>query len=74
MEFIDNGVGIDDDKKKNLFKLKNTSPNKGKCMGFGLFLVKSLVDSYKGEIWVEDNVKGDSSKGSNLILLIPKAK
>ncbi len=74
MEFIDNGVGIDDEIKRNIFKLKNRSPNNGKSMGFGLFLVKNLVDSYKGKIWVEDNVKGNFSKGSNFILLIPKAK
>ncbi len=74
MEFIDNGVGIDNERKKNIFKLKNTSPNNGKTMGFGLFLVKNLVDSYKGEIWIEDKVKGDFSKGSNFVLLIPKIK
>ncbi len=74
MEFLDNGVGIDDDRKKNIFKLKKMGPRNGKSMGFGLFLVKNLVDSYKGKIWVEDNVKGDFLKGSNFILLIPKAK
>ncbi|MCK4285561.1 MAG: HAMP domain-containing histidine kinase [Candidatus Lokiarchaeota archaeon] len=74
MEFMDNGVGIDDVKKKNLFKLKTINLNNGKSMGFGLFLVKNLVDSYKGKIWVEDKVKGNFSKGSNFILLIPKAK
>ena len=73
MEFMDNGIGIDDVKKKNLFKLKTINLTNGRSMGFGLFLVKNLVDSYKGEIWVEDKVKGDSSKGSNFILLIPKA-
>ena len=73
MEFMDNGIGIDDVRKKNIFKLKRINLNKGKSMGFGLFLVKNLVDSYKGEIWVEDKVKGDYSKGSNFILLIPKA-
>ena len=74
MEFLDNGIGIDDERKENIFKLKDLSPCKGKSMGFGLFLVRNLVDYYKGEIWVEDNVMGDSSKGSNFILLIPKAK
>ncbi|GAH14398.1 unnamed protein product, partial [marine sediment metagenome] len=73
MEFMDNGIGIDDIRKKSLFKLKTINPTNGKSMGFGLFLVKNLVDSYKGEIWVEDKVKGDHSKGSNFILLIPKA-
>ncbi|MHA1986303.1 MAG: sensor histidine kinase [Promethearchaeota archaeon] len=73
MEFMDNGIGIDDVKKKKLFKLKTINLTNGRSMGFGLFLVKNLVDSYKGEIWVEDKIKGDSSKGSNFVLLIPKA-
>ena len=73
IECMDNGVGIDDVKKKHLFKLKKINLTNGKSMGFGLYLVKNLIDSYKGQIWVEDKVKGDSSKGSNFILLIPKA-
>jgi signal transduction histidine kinase len=73
IEFIDNGIGIDDVKKKNLFKLKTINLTNGKSMGFGLFLVKNLIDSYKGEIRVEDKVNGDYSKGSNFTLLIPKA-
>jgi len=74
MEFMDNGIGIEDERKNKIFKLKNISPCKGKSMGFGLFLVKKLVDYYKGEIRVEDNVKGDSSKGSNFTLLLQRAK
>ena len=42
-------------------------------MGFGLSLVKRIILNYEGEIWVENNVKGDYTKGSNFILLIPEA-
>ena len=41
-------------------------------MGIGLSLVKTIIDSYEGKIWVEDKVKGDYTKGSNFILLIPE--
>jgi len=34
--------------------------------------VKKIIESYDGEIWVEDRVKGDHLKGSNFILLIPE--
>ena len=34
--------------------------------------VKKIIESYDGEIWVEDRVKGDHLKGSNIILLIPE--
>jgi len=37
----------------------------------GLSLVKKILKNYKGKIWVEDKVKGDYSKGSKFVLLIP---
>ena len=40
-------------------------------MGLGLSLVKKIITSYK-HIWVEDNVKGNSAKGSIFIILIPE--
>ncbi len=74
-EFIDNGIGIEDF-KKNLIFLRGQLKEKGikgiKGMGIGLSLVERILDSYEGEIWVEDKVKGDYSKGSNFILLIPE--
>ena len=27
---------------------------------------------FKGEIWVEDKIKGDYTKGSNFIILVPE--
>ena len=42
-------------------------------MGLGLSLVKKIIESYHGQIWVEDRFEGDYSKGSNFIVLIPEA-
>lgn len=42
-------------------------------MGLGLSLVKKIINSYNGKIWVEDRFKGDFKKGSNFIFLIPEA-
>ena len=42
-------------------------------MGIGLSLVKKIVEIFNGMIWVEDKVKGDYSRGSKFILLLPKA-
>ena len=41
-------------------------------MGIGLSLVKRILDSYKGQIRVEDSFKGDHTKGSNFIIIIPE--
>jgi len=42
-------------------------------MGLGLSLVKNAIDSYGGEISIEDRVQGDYSQGSNFIILIPES-
>lgn len=49
----DNGPGIPSDMKESIFK----EGIKGKTgrTGLGLYIVKMLVESYGGEIWVEDN-------------------
>jgi signal transduction histidine kinase len=41
-------------------------------MGLGLSLVQKIVSKYNGKIWVEDKVKGEYSKGSNFIILLPR--
>jgi signal transduction histidine kinase len=74
MEFLDNGIGILDDRKEMIFQRGNRAFKGTKGMGLGLSLVKKIIESYNGQIWVEDRVKGDFSKGSNFILLIPEAK
>ena len=74
IEFIDNGVGIPDDQKKFIFEKKTDGYESGRGMGLGLSLVKKIIDNYNGQIWVEDRVKGDYSKGSNFVLLIPEAE
>jgi signal transduction histidine kinase len=68
MEFKDNGIGIDDTDKEKIFLRGEDKSVYG--IGLGLSLVKKIINSYNGEIWVEDRVKGDRSKGSNFVLLI----
>ena len=72
IQFIDNGTGIPDDIKEDIFLRsfnKNTTVG---GMGLGLSLVKKIVESYQGRVWVENSVKGDYSKGSNFTLVIPE--
>jgi PAS domain S-box-containing protein len=67
----DDGPGIPDDFKNVVFNrmLKGTAKAKG--MGLGLYLVKSLVDSYGGRVWVEDRIKGDHAKGARFVVMLP---
>jgi K+-sensing histidine kinase KdpD len=76
-EFIDNGIGIPDLLKKEIFSRKPREIEKEKMtsgMGLGLILVKSILNAINGEIAVEDRIKGDYAKGSNFIIIIPEAK
>jgi len=72
-EFNDNGIGISDKRKEVIFQEGFSKEKGSKGMGFGLTLVKKIIESYKGEIWIEDRVKGDYSQGSNFVFLIPEA-
>ena len=74
MEFEDNAIGISDYRKKSIFEKGKRKGLKSKGMGLGLSLVKKIIDSYNGDIRVEDRVKGDYKQGSKFIILLQEAK
>ncbi len=74
IEFIDNGTGIEDSRKASIFTRASPDNNYIGGMGIGLSLVKRISDNYKGQIRVEDSIKGDHTKGSNFIILIPETR
>jgi signal transduction histidine kinase len=61
----DNGVGLTDEDKKNLF----TEGGRGKdsirmnidSTGYGLFSVKLIVQAHKGRVWAESEGKDKGS-------------
>ncbi len=53
VRIADNGPGISNDMKDNIFK-EGIKGETGRT-GLGLYIVKMLIESYGGEIWVEDN-------------------
>ena len=73
LEFFDNGMGIPDDMKEDVFLKGYKQDESFTGMGLGLYLVKRIVESFKGQIEVEDRIKGDYNKGSKFILLMPMA-
>lgn len=72
-EISDNGRGINDERKPIIFEHRKNLRTKTMGMGLGLSLVKKIINSYNGSIWVEDRVKGDYQKGSSFKFLIPEA-
>lgn len=76
VEVRDQGKGIPEERKPLLFqRFENLDTNMAaEGHGLGLSVVKALVDRYQGKVWVEDRVKGDQSKGSVFVIMLPKAR
>lgn len=74
IEFKDNGLGISDYRKKDIFEKGTRTTQKSKGMGLGLSLVKKIVDNFHGDIWVEDRIKGDYKQGCNFVVLLQNAE
>jgi PAS domain S-box-containing protein len=68
----DDGPGIPDDYKERIFNRMHKGTARG--MGLGLYIVKSLVESYDGQVWSEDRVKGDHTKGARFVVMLPAAE
>ncbi len=60
VRIADNGPGISDTQKAEIFG-KGEKGLESSGAGIGLYLVQSLIDSYGGEVWVEDRKARDSS-------------
>ncbi len=67
----DDGPGIPDELKDMIFNRHLRSSKNSKGSGIGLFLVKTLVRSYGGQVWVEDREAGDRSKGARFVVMLP---
>jgi len=67
----DNGIGIDDNIKKRLFKIEHHIMSKGTKgetgSGLGLILCKEFIDKHNGEIQLESQV----NKGTTVIIKLP---
>jgi PAS domain S-box-containing protein len=67
----DNGPGIPDWLKNKLFNRFQRGSSKAHGRGLGLYLVKTLVEGYRGKVWVEDRVPGDHTKGARFVVMLP---
>ncbi len=69
----DNGPGIPDELKKVIFYRfqRNNITSSGK--GLGLYIVKTLIERYGGEIWVEDPEPGIHVRGVRFCFTLRKS-
>ncbi|MHA1240380.1 MAG: PAS domain S-box protein [Promethearchaeota archaeon] len=70
IEFKDNGIGIIEDRKKAIFERNYKNNRSTGGMGIGLSLVKTIINSYDGQVWVDNRVIGDHTKGSIFVILL----
>jgi signal transduction histidine kinase len=70
----DNGPGIPDVRKHNLFDRFDSESSRTRGSGLGLYLVRTLVKSYGGTISIEDRVPGDYRNGVRFVIMLPKLR
>jgi len=69
-EIKDNGRGIDPAYFEKIFQMFQKLENDSKNTGIGLSIVKKIINSYEGEIWVDSEL----GKGSSFYFTLPKIK
>ncbi len=67
----DNGPGIPDAMKDVIFDRFRRGNTRAHGTGLGLYLVKTLVESYGGKVMVDDRVNGDPTKGTRFVVMLP---
>ncbi len=70
----DNGPGIPDARKEEVFRRFKRGQTTARGTGLGLYIVKSLVESFNGHVHVEDTVPGDNTKGSRFLVYLPAVR
>ena len=74
VKISDNGVGIPDEDKQRVFERFERSSTLVRGTGLGLFVAWMIAKAYNGRIWAENRVAGDHTKGTTMIVLLPKAE
>ena len=68
VSIADNGPGIPDERKDGIFD-EGARGMDSDGTGLGLYLVRTLVNRYDGDVWVEDNEYG----GATFVVELPRA-
>ncbi|OLS26654.1 MAG: Sporulation kinase A [Candidatus Heimdallarchaeota archaeon LC_3] len=68
ISFTDHGKGIAPKEREKLFTRFTVFKTKGKGSGLGLYIVKTLVERYKGKVSIENTNPDDYRKGTKVML------
>ncbi|MGA2105119.1 MAG: ATP-binding protein [Methanoregula sp.] len=60
----DNGPGIPDEMKPQIFDRFRKGKSKKSGKGLGLFITRHLIEGYGGTIWADDRVPGHQDLGA----------
>ncbi|MEA1906361.1 MAG: PAS domain S-box protein [Euryarchaeota archaeon] len=74
IEVADHGHGISDEYKEVVFNRLEQAGESSQGSGLGLTIVKNVVESYGGTVRVEDRVRGDWTRGSKIVINLPKGE
>ncbi|MHA1200511.1 MAG: PAS domain-containing sensor histidine kinase [Candidatus Heimdallarchaeaceae archaeon] len=73
ISIADYGKGIAPETRRNIFDRYGEFRKKGKGSGLGLFIIQTLVQRYNGDVWLENRIKGDYTKGTVIKVELKKA-
>jgi signal transduction histidine kinase len=70
----DNGNGIPDDKKDEVFHRFKRGQTKARGTGLGLYIVKTLVEGFGGYVEIQSRVLEDYTQGTRFLVYLPVAE
>jgi PAS domain S-box-containing protein len=69
----DNGKGIPDSEKERVFQRFHRLDASVPGTGLGLYVARFIAEATGGKVWAEDRVQGDHSRGTTMVVLMPKS-
>ncbi|MFX1282950.1 MAG: sensor histidine kinase [Promethearchaeota archaeon] len=72
VEVIDHGEGIPDSLKEKLFQRFFRARSSKKGSGLGLYIVKTILEKFEGEITVTNRVVDDYTQGTRFEITLPR--
>ncbi|MFA5613619.1 MAG: PAS domain S-box protein [Methanoculleus sp.] len=66
----DTGPGISDDLKPRIFERKERGVTRKSGKGLGLYIVRMLVERYRGSVWAGDRIPGRPEEGAAITVTL----